>query len=350
MDRGNAYHSRGCAYWKRGFLILAIEVKVDFMEIKNKSVLVSGGAGFIGSHVVDRLVKENPEKIVVVDNFFLGKKENLANAKKLFPKLKIINQDVADISKVNKIIEENGVDIVFNLAVIPLPTSLEKPVWVFEENVKMAFTFLELARKDKFKTLVHFSSSEAYGTALKAPMDEKHPTNPTTTYGSSKLAADHLTMIYHNMYGIDASIIRSFNNYGPRQNSGSYAGVIPLTINRIKNNKPVIIHGDGLQTRDWIYVTDTADAAVKICKTRSTRGKIINIANGKETTIMDLIKLIVKTTGYKGKIIHTKPRVGDIRRHFADISLAKKLIDFKSKVNLEEGIGNLLEYYMKRGI
>ena len=207
------------------------------MEIKNKSVLVSGGAGFIGSHVVDRLIKEKPEKIIVVDNFFLGKMENLTHAKKPFPKLKIVNQDVTDISKVDKIIKDNNVDIVFNLAVIPLPTSLEKPVWVFEENVKMAFTFLELARRDKFKTLVHFSSSEAYGTALKTPMDEKHPTNPTTTYGSSKLAGDHLTMIYRNMYGIDASIIRPFNNYGPRQNSGSYAGVIPLTLNRIKKGQ-----------------------------------------------------------------------------------------------------------------
>ena len=318
------------------------------MEIKNKSVLVSGGAGFIGSHVVDRLIKENPEKIIVLDNFFLGKKENLAAAKRQFRSLKIINLDVTKTNEVGKIIKSNNVDVVFNLAVIPLPTSLEKPVWVFEQNVKMASTFLELARKDKFKTLVHFSSSEAYGTALKVPMNENHPTNPTTTYGASKLACDHLTMIYHNMYGIDASIIRPFNNYGPRQNSGSYAGVIPLTINRIKKKEAIIIHGDGLQTRDWTHVTDTADAAIKICKTESTRGKIINIASGRETAIKDLINTIIKLTNHKGKIIHTKPREGDIRRHFADVSLAKKLINFKCRVELGNGLRNLLGYYLKQ--
>lgn len=318
------------------------------MKIKDKSVMVSGGAGFIGSHVVDRLIKEKPEKIIVVDNFFLGKKENLEDAKKSFPKLKIINQDVTNAPKVGKIIKENNVDIVFNLAVIPLPTSLEKPVWVFEENVKMAFTFLELARKDKFKTLIHFSSSEAYGTALKIPMDENHPTNPTTTYGSSKLAADHLALIYHKIYRIDVSIVRPFNNYGPRQNSGGYAGVIPLTLKRIKKNEPLIVHGDGLQTRDWIYVIDTADAAIKICNTSSTRGKIINIASGKETTIKELMNMIIKATNYRGKIVHTEPRKGDIRRHFADISLAKKLINFKCNVALEEGIRNLLGYYLKQ--
>ena len=315
------------------------------MEIKNKSVLVSGGAGFIGSHVVDRLVKERPESIIVLDNFSLGKKENLEEAKKTFPKLKVINQDVADTKEVEKILEGNSVDIIFNLAVIPLPVSLEKPRWVFEENTKMTLTFLELARRGKFKTLVQFSSSEAYGSAIKVPMSENHPTNPTTTYGLSKLATDHLTLIYQNMYGIDASIIRPFNNCGPKQYAGNY--IIPSTIRSIFSNKPIIIHGDGLQTRDWIYVTDTADAAIKICKTQSTRGKIINIASAKETTIKDLVHLIIKAADYKGKIIHTKPRPGDVRRHFADVSLAKSLIDFKCKVPLEDGIKNILKFYAK---
>jgi UDP-glucose 4-epimerase len=191
------------------------------MSLKNKSILVTGGAGFIGSHLIDRLIKEDPKKIVIVDNFFLGKKANLNEAVKHYPELKVYNQDASDYIEMAKIMKNESIDVVFNLAVIPLPTSLTKPRWTFEQNINIALSTCELARNGFFNTLIHFSSSEAYGTCEYAPMDESHPLNSATPYAASKASSDQLIFSYCNTFGIDAAIIRPFNNYGPRQNEGS---------------------------------------------------------------------------------------------------------------------------------
>ena len=316
------------------------------MSLKNKSVLVTGGAGFIGSHLVDRLIKEEPEDLVVVDNFFLGKESNLHEAKKY--NLKIYNQDASDYNAMNKIIEENGIEVVFNLAIIPLPTSLIKPEWTFIENINITLVLCELARKDFFDTLIHCSSSEAYGTALSTPMDEEHKLGAITPYAASKAATDLLVLSYYKVFGIDTSIIRPFNNYGPRQNEKSYAGVIPITIKRILAGESPIIYGDGEQTRDYIYVTETADASIQIYNQKNTRGKLVNIGSGKETSINTLVKTIMMLFGCDKPIIYENPRPGDVRRHIADISLAKKLINFKQKIDLEEGMKWTLDWYKEK--
>jgi len=178
------------------------------MSLKNKSVLVTGGAGFIGSHLVDRLVREEPERITVVDNLFLGKESNLNDARASFPGLRFYRQDASDYEKMSEILEREGVQVIFNLAVIPLPASLTRPRWSFEQNLDIALTICELAREELFDTLVHFSSSEAYGTSEYAPMDEKHPLNGTTPYAASKAACDQLIFSYCRTFGMDASIIR----------------------------------------------------------------------------------------------------------------------------------------------
>jgi len=317
------------------------------MSLKNKNILVTGGAGFIGSHLVDRLIKEKPKKLVVLDNFFLGKMRNLEEAKKNFPKLKIYKESLTNYNKTKKIILENKIEVVFDLAVIPLPPSLVKPEWSFEENVKMAVNICRLAREKAFKTLIHFSSSEAYGTAKKVPMNEEHPLDPRTSYAASKTAADMLILSYCNCFGIDASILRPFNNYGPRQNEKAYAGVIPLTVKRIKNNESPVVYGNGKQTRDFIFVKDTADAAVKIYNSNNTRGKILNIASGKETNIIDIIKTIMKIMAYKKAIKFEAPRKGDVQRHCADVSLAKKLINFKPRISFSEGMKETVAWYDK---
>lgn len=315
------------------------------MTLKNKSVLVTGGAGFIGSHLVDRLTAYEPESLTVVDNLFLGKKRNLANAKKKFPGVKFINQDVSKIDKMREIMGKEGTDVVFNLAVIPLPACFEKPSWVFTHNNDITLAICELAREDAYETLVHFSSSEAYGNSLSGPMDENHPLNGTTPYAASKGASDLLVFSYEQTFGIDASIIRPFNNYGPRQNEGSYAGVIPLTIKRIMDKEPPVIFGDGKQTRDYLYVTDTAEAAIKIYNSARTRNKVLNIASGKEVRIDHLLHLIAKIMGFKGRILHEPDRPADVRRHIANIYLAEDLIDFKPTVGLEEGLKMTIEWY-----
>ena len=317
------------------------------MSLKNKSVLVTGGAGFIGSHLVDRLIKEEPENLVVVDNFFLGNESNLNVAKKNYPNLKIYNQDASEYNAMKKIIEEHGIEVVFNLAIIPLPTSLIKPEWTFKVNVDISVTLCKLIREDFFKTLIHFSSSEAYGSAEYTPMDENHKLGALTPYAASKAATDHLILSYYKVFGIDTSIIRPFNNYGSRQNEGSYAGVIPITIKRIFAGESAVIYGDGEQTRDYIYVTETANAAIQIYEPKNTRGKILNIGSGKETSINTLVKTIMGLLDCDKPIIYEQPRLGDVRRHIADISLAKKLINFKQEIDLEEGLKLTVDWYKK---
>ena len=318
------------------------------MSLKNKSILVTGGAGFIGSHLVDGLISHEPERIAVVDNFFLGKRRNLEEAKKRFPALRIYDQDASVKEKVGKIIEKEGTEVVFNLAILPLPASLEKPAWVFTHNNDITLSFCELAREDAFDTLIHFSSSEAYGNSLSGPMDENHPLNGTTPYAASKAACDLLVYSYEQTFGIDASIIRPFNNYGPRQNDGSYAGVIPLTIKRIINKEPPVIFGDGKQTRDYIYVTDCIDAAIKIYLSQRTRNKVLNIASGKEVRIDHLLKMIADIMGFKGRILHEPDRPADVRRHIANVYLAEDLIDFKPTVELKDGLKKTVAWYLRK--
>lgn len=316
------------------------------MTLKNKTVAVVGGAGFIGSHLVDSIIKESPEKVIVIDNLFLGKRKNLSHAfKNLGKAFSFYKVDAKDIYTMEHIFEKYIVDVVFNLAVVPLPASLVNPEWTFRENVGITITLCEMARASYFDTLIHFSSSETYGSCVTAPMGEDHPLNGTTPYAASKSASDHLIYSYYKTFGISMSIIRPFNNYGPRQNAGSYAGVIPLTINRILNGMPPVIHGDGKQTRDYLYVTDTTDAALKIYNKNSTRGHVINIASGKEIEIGYLIHKIAKLMLWNGDILREPERKGDVRRHIANIYKAKNMIDFSPKVSLEEGLKRTIKWY-----
>ena len=317
------------------------------MSLKNKSVVVTGGAGFIGSHPVDRIINEKPANLVIIDNFFLGKERNLFIAKQKYKNLKIYKQNAVNKTAMGNILRNENTEVVFNLAIIPLPVCLTNPRSAYDTNVKLTSVICELARKGAYKTLIHYSSSEAYGTALNTPMTEDHPLNPTTPYGASKIASDHLVFSYIQTFGIDASIVRPFNAFGPRQNERSYAGVIPLTIKRILQKKPPIIQGDGLQTRDFTYVGDLADATVKIFNEKKTRGKVINIASGNETTIIDLMTKIARLMNFAKPPIFTDARPGDVRRFFGSNLLAQKLIGYKPQVDLEEGLTPTIDWYSR---
>ncbi len=320
--------------------------KMD-IRLENKSVMVTGGAGFIGSHLVDRLIQEKPLNLVVVDNFFLGKKSNLKEAKANYPGLKIICQDASDYEAMKKLTKDEEIQVVFNLAVVPLPACFDRPRWAYEENMAIVLTLLELIRNHDFETLIHFSSSEVYGTSLYAPMDENHPLNGTTPYAVSKIAADQLILSYRRLFGIDAAILRPFNNYGPRQNERSYAGVIPLTIKRILSGEAPVIFGDGKQTRDYLFVTETADAAVRLYECQQTRGGVFNIGSGKETSINTVVQLIAKYLDCDKPILYQEPRLGDVRRHISSIFLAVDLLGFKPQINFEEGIKRTVEWYQQ---
>ncbi len=315
------------------------------MDLQGKNILVTGGAGFIGSHLVDRLITEKPGKICVIDSLFLGKEANLRDAMNASKTVKLYKQDASDRVVLSDLIEREAIDVVYDLATIPLPTSMERPEFAFNTNINIAMNLVELQRRDKFKTLIHFSSSEAYGSAMYYPMDENHPFNPTTPYGASKAAADVLLTSYYKLFGLDLAIMRPFNNFGPRQNEGAYAGIIPITIKRILDGQSPMINGDGKQTREFIYVKDTAEACVRVYNEPKTRGQIINVARGKEYTVEFIIATISKVMGYAGKPSYGPPRVPDVRRHIASNKLCAELLNWTPQTTLEDGMKETVTWY-----
>jgi len=318
------------------------------MKLKGKNILVTGGAGFIGSNLVDRLILEEPAKLVVVDNFFLGREENLVGAQQMFPDLRIYRLDASNLAAMQHLAQSEKIGVVFNLAAIPLPTSLEYPAWTIETNIKIATTFCELLRCGYIHTLVHCSSSEAYGSALHASMTEDHPLVPSTPYAASKAAADQIVLSYYHTFGFDAVIARPFNNFGLRQNPGTYAGVIPIIINRVRKGEPIEIFGDGLQTRDYIFVRYTAEATVKIYESELTRGRVINIATGHEISINELVARLLKVMGVPNHpILHTAPRPGDVRRHCGNVHLLREFTGFEPQPISDKDLRETVEWYLR---
>lgn len=315
------------------------------LTLAGKNVLVTGGAGFIGSHLVERIVAENPSRLVVVDNLFLGNEANLAVARGLIPGLKLYAHDATDFDEMAAIMASERIDVVFNLAIVPLPASLVNPRWTIDVNVALATVPCELLRLGCCETLIHFSSSEAYGSAGTVPMTEDHPCLPSTPYAASKLAGDHVALSYRETYGLDVAIIRPFNNYGPRQNAGAYAGVIPIVVGNALRGEPVHIYGDGEQTRDFVFVRDTVDAAVRAYETPATRGQVINVASGRETTINTLVRELLAALEIDVPVIYDPPRAGDVRRHCGSIALAESLFGYQQRTPLTDGLAETVAWY-----
>lgn len=315
------------------------------LQLAGKNVLVTGGAGFIGSHLVDRIIRESPARLVVLDNLFLGKSENLTDARQAFPKLKFYRGDASNYELMKKIITEGDVAVIFNAAVVPLPTSLEKPRWTIDTNVAITTVACELLREGCYETLIHFSSSEVYGSAQYVPMDEEHPLRPSTPYAASKAACDHIVLSYRSTFDVDAAIVRPFNNFGPRQNDGTYAGVIPIVVQRALRAKPIIIYGDGEQTRDFIFVGQVADAAVRIYEEPATRGQAINIASGRELSVKGLVEAILQILNVDVPTLHEDPRPGDVRRHCGGVDRARELVGFMPSGTLQDELRETVAWY-----
>lgn len=322
----------------------------NLLSLKNKSIVVTGGAGFIGSHLVDELIKEKPSKLIVIDYIFKGQSnpDNLKEARRNFPSLKLYTTDLTDYKQTRKVLLKERPEVVFDLATIPLPTSLIKPYWTCDTMLKIILNLSELCREGLFKTLIHLSSSEACGTAQYVPMDETHPLMVRTPYAACKASGDLLVRSYHYTFGIDTAIARPYNNYGPRQPIGPYAAIIPRVIHRILNGQRPVIFGDGRQTRDYIYVKDTVKGIISVYKNEITRGKIINIAHGEEISMNKLVKIISEIMGFKKKPIYKKSRVADVRRHFADTELATRWLGFKAEVDIHQGLEETIAWYMGR--
>jgi UDP-glucose 4-epimerase len=314
-------------------------------SIKDSTILVTGGAGFIGSHLVDNLVLKGAREVIVIDNMFLGNEANLASA--FDSGIVTFYKDDAEIrSSLEYIFSRHQTDIVFNAATKALNYSFVNPSNAFSTNVNVIINLLELQRNKAFSTLCHFSTSEVYGTAVYEPMDELHPINPTTTYAAGKAAADISVTSYVKMFDLDAFIVRPFNNYGPRQNSTGYlAGVIPITARRILNGEQPEIHGTGEQTRDFIYVADTVDAILAVYGNMAP-GDSVNISTDGQIAIKDVIRMISDYMGYQGEFTYREERKADVECHNASNEKIRSMIDYRL-TPFDKGLEETLGWYKK---
>ena len=320
------------------------------MHVTDRSVLVTGGAGFIGSHLVDQIIHRNPSRVTIVDNYFLGLDANLAGALGSRSDVEVVRLDASDLAAMQDVVAQRGVETVFDLAVVPLPTSLAFPEWTVRTNVGIVTTFCEIARRGLIDRLVHLSSSEAYGTARYVPMDETHPHDAITPYAASKSAGDHIIQSYAQTFGIDATVIRPFNNVGPRQNPGSYAGIIPIVVRRVLAGEPVTIYGDGEQTRDFVYVEETADFIVRIHDSDRCRGQVINVATGVETSINHLVRrILLVMEAPNHPVMHQGERPGDVRRHCADVSRLQNLLGSTPRALDDDALAKTVNWYRGLG-
>ena len=316
--------------------------------MSRRRTLVTGGAGFIGSHLVDRLVARG-DHVVVVDNFFLGKRENLRDAAAAAgDSLEIIYEDAADLPAMREIIERHRVEDVYNLATKALEYSFENPRGAFQVNTDIALTLAELLRKNHYARLVHTSSSEVFGSAITRPMDEDHPRRPTTPYAAGKAAADLALESYVKCFDLDVRIVRPFNNYGPRQNQGSFAGVIPKTIDRLSRGEHPILHGDGSQGRDFVFVEDVAESLLVVADTDAARGGDFNIASGVETPIRELMTTLCGVMEFSGTWIREERRTADVDHHVGDASRLKRITGFVPRTSLAEGLSKTVDWYRGR--
>lgn len=316
------------------------------MKIQDKKVLVTGGAGFIGSNLVDELAKTN--HVVVLDNFSSGKKENVAHHLGN-SSVEIINGDIRDKGLVRSVTK--GIDVIYHLAVQCLRVSIHDPEINHEVNATGTLNLCMAAHENNVQRFVYVSSSEVYGTALRAPMDETHPTEPTTVYGASKLAGQQYALAYHRTYGMQSMVVIPFNTYGPREHyEGAHGEVIPKFVLRALNDEPPVIFGDGAQTRDFTYVTDTVRGIMLASACDAMIGQTVNIARGEEVTIRAIAEKIYHALG-KTHIqpIIEKDRPGDVRRHFAGVERAKKLFGFAAEIGIDEGLNRFMQWFSSQG-
>jgi len=309
-----------------------------------QSALVTGGAGFIGSELVRHLAARG-FRVRVVDNLVNGRRENLADI--LSDKVELVVADVRDGS-IDSLLK--SVDVVFHLACLGVRHSIHSPIENHEVNASATLQLLRASRDAGVKRFVYVSSSEVYGTARTAPITEDHPTWPMTVYGASKLAGEAYTRAFWETYRYPTTVVRPFNAYGPRcHHEGDSGEVIPKFLLRCLAGKPMVIFGDGTQTRDFTFVGDTAGGIMVAGLSEASIGQTVNIGSGKEIQVRELAHTIATALGRPdAEVIHVEPRPGDVLRLLADSSKASRLFGFKPTVSLIDGIGRLRDWYMSQ--
>jgi len=301
-------------------------------------VLCTGGAGFIASNLVQTLVKRG-NQVTVLDDFSAGK---LSNLESVIDRVNVVRGSVTDLELLRKLTSET--DIIFHLAVQCLMVCNENPILAHEVNDKGTFNVCQVAKEENNK-LIYISSSEIYGTCQYSPMDEKHPTNPQSIYGLTKLVGEQYVQLFNKIYGVPAVIIRPFNVYGKFHREDNYAAVITAFIKQLEHGEPPIVEGTGEQSRDFTYVSDTVNGIILL--SNLSHGEIVNIGNGKSTTIKDLATALMNIYGMDTSRLRYAPaRPNDVLKLEADCSLAYTH-GYKPKISLEEGLRLYVDWTRK---
>ncbi len=312
-------------------------------------ILVTGGAGFIGSHLCEKYAREG-HTVLCLDNFMSG---NLLNVRHLLDirNFKLIKADIRDYHMLEDIMRD--VDVIFHMAAqIHVDRSYIEPNLTYEINVMGTQNILEIARLHDAKKVIFASTSEVYGSAQYAPIDEKHPLNAPHPYGASKIAADRMCYAYIQTYGMNIAIVRLFNAFGPRQRDLGYGGVISIFTRRVLSNVPPIIYGDGKQTRDYTYIEDVVKALDLVMHYQEPLTEPVNFGNGSEVSIIDLANTIIGLCGKKDIIepVHVEPRIGEVNRLIADASRAKNLLGWQPNYDLGKGLAEFVQWYKNYGL
>jgi len=299
-------------------------------------VLVTGGAGFIGSHLVERLVAEGVD-VTVLDNLSTGRMENLVNLL-ADRQPRFVRGDIRDNDAVCDAVED--VDAVFHLAAVTsVPFSVEHPKDTFEVNVDGTRSLLEACLRAGVERFVYASSCAVYGEPKYLPIDEGHPLSPVSPYAESKLKAEQLCREYHETYGLKTTVLRPFNVYGPRQRNDEYSGVIAKFIDQLRGGKLPVICGDGLQTRDFVFVVDAVDAFLSALRSEAAVGRVINVGTGVPVSVNELAQLLCGLFGFDSvDLLHVGEREGDIKHSYADLKDMRLHLRFEPRISLKEGL------------
>ena len=301
--------------------------------------LVTGGAGFIGSHLAEELIRRG-QQVRVLDNLSTGKRRNLEH----LPGVEFVEGDLADPDACVRGVQ--GVDYVLHQAAIPsVPRSVKDPVTSNRANIDGSLNILVAARDAGVKRLVYAGSSSAYGDTPTLPKREDMPTRPLSPYALQKLVAEQYCQMFTQLYGLETVTIRYFNVFGPRQDPGSpYSGVISLFSTALLEGRQPMVYGDGEQTRDFTYVANVVDGVLRACTAPDASGEVINVATGGRISLNELLRTMNKIVGTELTARYAEGRAGDVRDSQADISKARRLLGFEPTVQLEEGLRRTLDW------
>lgn len=302
-------------------------------------VLVTGGAGFIGSHIIERLVREGHE-VKAYDNLTSGKRENLEH---LADKVELVVADVRDAPQLD--FYAAGCDVIFHeAAIVSVPYSVEHPQETHDVNIQGTLNVLAAAKKRGVKRVVFACSAAVYGDDPEMPKRESMRPAPMSPYGVEKLTSEHYLSIWSQLYGVETVSLRYFNVFGERQDPTSpYSGVISIFVDRALKGSGVTIFGDGGQYRDFVYVGNVVDANIRAATTPGVGGRSYNVGCGQKTTLLQLLDTIEKIVGSNVKRTHAEPRAGDIRESLADISKIRGELGYEPTVGVEEGLRRLVD-------